>query len=151
MLWTMGIGATLRIAIGSFPQYLYGLLPYPVDYEPYTTTHVVLQLQLLFFSALAFVIFKLTNLYPPELRSLNIDVDWSHRKLLPSAARLFMQLATPLRDECINGGKRLIFALVEQVRQHHGPTGIFARTWLSSSSVLVVIISLALYLLLYFQ
>ena len=151
MLWAMGIGATLCIAIGSFPQYLYGLLPYPVDYEPYTTTHVVLQLQLLFFSALAFVILKLTNLYPPELRSLNIDVDWSHRKLLPSTARLFMQIATPLRDGFINGGKRLIFALVEQVRQHHGPTGIFARTWLTSSSVLVVIIFLALYLLLYFQ
>jgi multicomponent Na+:H+ antiporter subunit D len=151
MLWAMGIGATLCIAIGSFPQYLYELLPYPVDYEPYTTTHVVLQLQLLFFSALAFVILKLTNLYPPELRSLNIDVDWSHRKLLPSAARLFMQIATPLRDGFINGGKRLAFALVEQVRQHHGPTGIFARTWLTSSSVLVVIIFLALYLLLYFQ
>ena len=27
MLWAMGIGATLCIAIGSFPQYLYGLLP----------------------------------------------------------------------------------------------------------------------------
>ena len=42
-----------------------GYCPNPVDYEPYTTTHVVLQL--LFFSALAFVILKLTNLYPPEL------------------------------------------------------------------------------------
>ena len=67
------------------------LLPYPVDYEPYDATHIVLQLQLLFFSALAFVALKLTGIYPPELRSANIDVDWTYRKLLPGAARLCMR------------------------------------------------------------
>ena len=150
MLLAMGIGATLCIAIGSFPQYLYGILPYPVEYEPYTTTHVVLQVQLLFFSALAFTVLKLTNLYPPELRSVNIDVDWTYRQLLPGAARLFVRVGAPIRDGFIGWGKRQALALVTQMRQYHGPTGVFARTWLTSSSVLVVTIFLAVYLFLYF-
>ena len=48
------IAAFLCIAIGVFPQYLYAILPYKVDFVPNTTTHVVTQLQLLFFSALGF-------------------------------------------------------------------------------------------------
>ena len=88
MLLAMGIGAALCIGIGSFPHYLYSLLPYPVDYEPYDATHIVLQLQLLFFSALAFVALKLTGIYPPELRSANIDVDWTYRKLLPGCGAI---------------------------------------------------------------
>ena len=149
MLLAMGIGAALCIGIGSFPHYLYRLLPYPVDYNPYDATHIVLQLQLLFFSALAFVALKLTGIYPPELRSANIDVDWTYRKLLPGAARLCVQVGAPLRDGLITWGKRRVFALIEQVRQYHGPTGVFARSWPISSSVLLVTIFLAVYLFAY--
>jgi multicomponent Na+:H+ antiporter subunit D len=39
----MTIAAVLCVFIGSNPSFLYSLLPYPVDYQPYTTTHVVLQ------------------------------------------------------------------------------------------------------------
>ena len=62
---------------------LYGLLPYEVDYVPYTTSHVVQQLQLLLFSALAFTFLMKTKLYPPELRSVVLDVDWIWRRGLP--------------------------------------------------------------------
>ena len=151
MLWAMGIGANLCIAIGSFPQYLYSALPYPVDYEPYTTTHIFLRVQLLLFSALAFVILKLTNLYPPELCSLNIGVDCIYRRLLPGTARWFVQIAAPLRDSFIDWGKQQAFAIVNQIRKHHGPCGIFAQTWLNSSSVLLVTLFLATYLLVYFE
>lgn len=149
MLWAMGLGAVLCVGIGSFPHYLYRLLPYPVDYIPYDATHVVLQLQLLFFSALAFVALKLTGLYPPELRSANLDVDWTYRKLLPGAARWCVQRGAPLRDGLIAWGKRQIFSLVDWVRQYHGPAGVFARAWPVSSSVLVVAIFLAMYLFFY--
>ena len=149
MLWAMGLGAVLCVGIGSFPHYLYRLLPYPVDYVPYDATHVVLQLQLLFFSALAFVALKLTGLYPPELRSANLDVDWTYRKLLPGAARWCVQQGAPLRDGLIAWSKRQIFSLVDWVRQYHGPAGVFARAWPVSSSVLVVAIFLAMYLFFY--
>ena len=80
MLIAMGIMAFLCIFIGSFPGLLYGILPYPVEYNPYTTAHVVAQLQLLGFSALAFALLMLSGIYPAEIRSLNIDSDWIYRK-----------------------------------------------------------------------
>jgi multicomponent Na+:H+ antiporter subunit D len=42
-------------------------------------------LQLLLFSALAFVFLVKTGLYPAELRSVVLDVDWVWRRLLPRA------------------------------------------------------------------
>jgi multicomponent Na+:H+ antiporter subunit D len=80
MLLAMGITAFLCIFIGSFPGPLYSLLPYPVDYVPYTAPHVVGQTQLLFFSALAFSLLLLAGIYPGEMRCVNVDVDWVYRK-----------------------------------------------------------------------
>jgi len=85
MLLAMGITAFLCIFIGSFPGPLYSLLPYPVDYVPYTAPHVVGQTQLLFFSALAFSLLLLSGIYPGEQRCVNLDADWFYRK----GARLF--------------------------------------------------------------
>jgi multicomponent Na+:H+ antiporter subunit D len=79
----MGIAALACILIGLFPRFLYGLLPWPVDYSPYDFSHVLAQLQLLFFSALAFAWLNLQGLYPPELRSVNLDSDWIYRRLAP--------------------------------------------------------------------
>jgi multicomponent Na+:H+ antiporter subunit D len=87
MLIAMSIAAVLCIFIGSQPQYLYALLPWDVDYWPYNTTHVLSQLQLLFFSALAFIWLNKQGIYPPELHAVNIDAEWSYRKLMPDTAR----------------------------------------------------------------
>lgn len=81
MLLAMGIATFLCIGIGVYPRPLYQLLPYPVDYVPYTTTHVITQLQLLLFSALAFAVLKRTGIYPPELKATNLDTDWFYRGL----------------------------------------------------------------------
>jgi multicomponent Na+:H+ antiporter subunit D len=95
MLVAMGISATLCIGIGCFPQALYRLLPWDAEYHPYTLTHVVSQTQLLFYSALAFTLLMLAKIYPPELRSTNLDVDWFYRK----GARVFYVGA----DKLLNG------------------------------------------------
>ena len=70
MLLAMGLTAFLCIAIGVWPNALYGILPFDVKYNPYTTTHVITQFQLLFFSAIAFGTLMRTGIYPPELRSI---------------------------------------------------------------------------------
>ena len=95
MLLAMGLTAFLCIFIGSFPQYLYRLLPYATDYQPYTVSHVVAQTQLLFFSALAFTLLLLSGIYPAEIRSVNVDADWFYRK----GGRLFYSLS----DRIFNG------------------------------------------------
>ncbi len=87
MLIAMSIAAVLCVFIGSQPQYLYALLPWKVDYWPYNTTHVLSQLQLLFFSALAFIWLNKQGIYPPELHAVNIDAEWLYRKLMPDTAR----------------------------------------------------------------
>ncbi|MBL8671039.1 MAG: Na(+)/H(+) antiporter subunit D, partial [Alphaproteobacteria bacterium] len=81
MLTAMGLTAALCVGIGVYPAPLYALLPYPVDYVPYTGEHVLTQLQLLLFSALAFSVLMRTGIYPPELRSTNLDFDWLWRGL----------------------------------------------------------------------
>ena len=83
MLIAMGLSAVLCVFIGSYPWLLYSMLPMPVNYVPYDLTHVLTQTQLLFFSALAFCWLKLRGLYPPELPSVNLDVEWIYRKLGP--------------------------------------------------------------------
>jgi multicomponent Na+:H+ antiporter subunit D len=83
MLIAMFIASVLCIAIGSYPQLVYQLLPWENTYQPYDVTHTLTQLQLLFFSALAFVWLNKQGLYPPELKSVNIDIEWLYRKLLP--------------------------------------------------------------------
>lgn len=77
---SMGIAAFLCIFIGVYPQSLYNLLPYPVDYVPYTASHIMAQLHIVFFSGLGFVILKLARIYPSEMRAINIDIDWIYRK-----------------------------------------------------------------------
>ncbi len=80
MLFAMGTAAALCLLIGIFPGYLYAILPYEMDYNPYTTAHVVAQLQLLAFSALAFALLMLSGIYPSEKRMINLDADWFYRR-----------------------------------------------------------------------
>jgi multicomponent Na+:H+ antiporter subunit D len=80
MLLAMGIAAFFCIFLAIFPGYLYDILPYPVDYVPYTGAHVVGQLQLLMFGALAFTLLILSGHYPAEMRAQNLDTDWFYRK-----------------------------------------------------------------------
>ncbi|MDI6726053.1 MAG: hypothetical protein QMD32_03735, partial [Smithellaceae bacterium] len=108
MLIAMGMAAFFCIAIGIFPGYLYSILPYPVDYIPYTAAHVVDQLQLLFFSALAFTLLILSGIYPAEMRCVNLDADWFYRK----GAKAFMYL---LNNPLARGGallRRWVFELL---------------------------------------
>ncbi len=142
MLWAMGITAFLCIAVGVYPDPLYALLPYEVSYVPYTTTHVITQLQLLFFSALAFTVLMRTGIYPPELKSVNLDFDWTYRKLMPRIlgfvggyiSRIW-QVLSYLFKEKLN---RLVFGLYRS----HGPEGRMARVWPTGAMVLWIAIIL---------
>ena len=50
--------------------------PINASYNPFTLDHVVAQIQLLLFASLAVAVMIRTGIYPPELRSTNLDVDW---------------------------------------------------------------------------
>ena len=86
MVFAMIIGATLCVLVGVAPGALYALLPYAVDYTPYTAYHLVETLQLLGFAALAFYLLK--RFIEPVDR-ICVDIDWLYRQ----AGRGFLWLA----------------------------------------------------------
>jgi multicomponent Na+:H+ antiporter subunit D len=72
----MGIAAFLCIFIGVYTPYLYNMLPYAVDYQPYTAYHLSEAMQILLFTALGFFLF-IKKLTPEPVTSL--DLDWFYR------------------------------------------------------------------------
>ncbi|MFQ6017911.1 MAG: proton-conducting transporter membrane subunit, partial [Kiloniellaceae bacterium] len=146
----MGITAFLCVALGVYPQPLYSLLPYPVEFVPYTTTHVITQLQLLLFSAFAFAVLMRTGLYPPEMKSTNLDSDWLYRKVLPALWRWAIAVGGQVRLGALARAERRLERFITQVYRHHGPAGILARTWPTGHTVLWVALLLGLYLILYY-
>ena len=150
MLLAMALAAVLCVTIGLWPAMLYNLLPFPVDYSPYTVTHVLAQLQLLFFSALAFTWLKLSGLYPPEIRSVNIDVEWFYRWLGPRAVARMTRALDRWQVYTRIGFLRHLGTLFGTLFLYHGPQGILARTWATGSMVLWVVILLGLYLVAYY-
>lgn len=152
MLLAMTTAAVLCILIGCFPTFLYGMLPWETDYWPFDLTHVLTQLQLLFFSALAFVWLNLKNLYPPELPSTNIDADWFYRKLFPS----FIRRIVAVISQAFNSVKQSIYGRVEGIIKSaydadlEQPKGYWAKLWPTETMVFWVAILLSAYLLLYY-
>jgi multicomponent Na+:H+ antiporter subunit D len=150
MLLAMSTAALLCIFIGVYPWLLYDLLPFTVDYTPYDATHVIAQLQLLFFSALAFTWLKLYGLYPPELRSVNLDAEWIYRRLVPRAVHRLIAALRPLDTAIRTGTLRAGFTLIRGLSRHHGREGVLARTWPTGSMVLWIAVLLCIYLVLYY-
>lgn len=126
MLVAMGIMAAFCIGLGIYPKPLYDMLPYPVDYVPYTGAHVVYQLQLLLFSGLAF--FLLLGLLKRTM-TITLDVDWFWRRPGKAIARFLDRFGVYtwewLADAIVKGATKAHDALY----RNYGPQGIFGRTW----------------------
>ena len=150
MMVAMSVSALLCVAVGCFPAALYALLPFDVRYTPYDLTHVLAQLQLLAFSALAFTWLKLSGIYPSELKSVNLDAEWVYRRWLPGSVRRFLDRAVPLDRWLRQQGNALIRAGIRALARHHGSHGVLARTWPTGSMVLWVAALLGLSLVLYY-
>ncbi|MDT0580929.1 MULTISPECIES: Na(+)/H(+) antiporter subunit D [Alteromonadaceae] len=111
MLVAMGIASALCILVGSYPALLYSLLPWENNYVAYDITHTLTQLQLLFFSALAFVWLNQKGLYPPELKSVNLDVEWIFRKALPGIGNGIYRLASSAKRVAVSSSLSLLNAI----------------------------------------
>ncbi len=131
MRLAMVIFSGLCIGIGVMPGALYALLPYqPIDYVPYTASHVVYQLQLLLFSGLAF--FLLLN-WLKRTTTITLDFDWFYRKLGPILFRVFDRWADKGWRGIVAASDAGARGLVNAVRRHHGPNGVLTRTWPTGS------------------
>jgi len=148
MLIAMGLAAALCIGIGTFYRPFYALLPFRVEYSPYSADHVIAQIQLLFLSALAFTVLMRTGIYPPELRSTNLDADWFYRRLgrsvLLTSTRCGEAAWAAIGRAVTVGGS----VIVAQIERHHGPNGILSRSWSTGTMTMWAAVMLAAYLIL---
>ena len=137
----------LCLALGVYPQPLYAILPFPVDYVPYTGEHVIIQLQLLLFSGLAF--FLLLGMLRRTL-TLTLDFDWFWRGLGRALAEEFQWRGALAWTGFVNRTYRTTQRFAEMLYRHGGPEGIFARTRPTGSMAFWATVLLAAYLLLYY-
>lgn len=150
MLLAMGITAFLCIAIGVYSPWLYSLLPYEVKYEPYTTSHVINQLQFLIFAGLAFAVLIRFKIYPRETNSINLDFDITYRKWLPAIYKWLIRSTRDGWQSILEDLRQGVHRFVAYMFRHHGPEGVLARTWPTGSMALWVAVLLGGFLLIYY-
>ncbi len=147
MRWAMIFFAFLCIALGIWPEPLYALLPYPVDYAPYTAAHVITQLQLLLFSGLAF--FVMLD-YLKRTPTITLDTDWTWRVAGPTIARVAGNFWLGLRDGVGRSLASQGAALEAAVVRSRQPGGLMQRSWQTGWMALGVLVMLLGYLGFYY-
>ena len=131
--------------VGVLPRALYALLPYKVDYVPYTASHVVFYLQLLLFSGLAFfLIFG----WLKRTLTITLDGDWFYRRLAPTLAQHLDRSITRGWNGCVSIGMRAARGVPEGMQRHLGPESLLARAWPTGLMACWMTIMLAGYLIL---
>jgi multicomponent Na+:H+ antiporter subunit D len=147
MRLAMVLFAAACIVIGLFPNLLYGLLPYPVDYEPYTAEHVVSQLQLLLFAGLAF--FVLLPLMK-RTETISLDVDWLYRRLIPAIAghldRLISNTASAMKKGSLSLGATILGVIRQSSYRYfssRAPMG-HSALWMALVLALFLILTLVI-------
>jgi multicomponent Na+:H+ antiporter subunit D len=157
--WNMGLAmvifASLCVLLGVFPEMLYSLLPYPVNYEPYTVGKVLFYLQLLLFSGLAFFV-----LLPLMKRTMTIslDTDWLWRRAAVSLVRMIEQVLSSIGEviavQRVRLQKFLHRIAINYLGQPHTADskerGVFARSWPVGTTALWIAGLLSAYVLLYY-
>lgn len=100
MILGMSLTAFLCIFMGVYPKVLYDILPYQVDYHPFTLFHISGAFQLLMATGLGFVLFID---YLKGKDTITLDVDWFYRKF----GRVFLwacsHILIGLRDKVQEG------------------------------------------------
>jgi multicomponent Na+:H+ antiporter subunit D len=137
--------AALCILIGVAPDPLYGLLPYPVEYVPYTGAHVVTQLQLLLFSGLAF--FVMLD-YLRRTLTITLDADWFYRIALPALCGTVLRWLTSAGNftaGVLDRGRSAALRIYRDRRLD----AVLSRTGPTGGMALWLMVMLLAYLLLY--
>lgn len=144
MLLAMSVFALFCIGLGVYPDPLFAILPYAVNYEPYTAAHLVAQFQLLLFAGLAFFV-----MLPMMKRTLTIslDLDWLYRKLLFSAGRIGLLWMEAFNRIIKNGVKQSGQAFLSTFNTNRLSRYHLAASWPTGSMVLWIGVILGGYLI----
>ncbi len=157
MLLAMGMAAFLCIAVGLpaiMPglgyEWLYGLLPYPIEaaaYQPFTLDHILTQMQLLVLATFAFILLKRLMLYPAEKPGVILDTDWLYRKTGYGAVRWIDTVWAKLGPAMVAVATRFTERTYDQMVATFSPKGLLARNGFSGGMTIWTAVILALVLL----
>lgn len=160
MLLAMGMASFLCIAIGLpafLPgfgyEWLYSLLPYPVEaasYQPFTLGHILAQLQLLALAVFAFILLQRLGLYPPEKPGVILDTDWLYRKVGYGAVRWMDTIWSKVGPATAAIAGRLSSRAYDNMVATFSPRGMLSRNLFSGGMTLWTAVILALVLLVSF-
>ncbi len=127
----MVIASVMCVFIGCYTAYLYGMLPFPVDYHPYTAYHLSETLQIIGTAGIAFYVLRP---FIKPTATISLDLDWFYRM----AGRCFMWVDSRIIqfiDTCVGEIYRVIglFSLMAVSRfwswfDWHGIDGVVDGT-----------------------
>ena len=146
MFVAMGISAGLNLLLGLAPGLLYDLLPYPVDYTPYSLAKVLETSQVLLFTGLGFWILHERLGTKPKV---SLDTDWTYRRLPHVVANATAQWQAAGATPAVMGAAlvRIRHAVARRFAVVHGPTPVTSMWALGSvvlaTSVLLLLMSLS--------
>jgi multicomponent Na+:H+ antiporter subunit D len=91
-----------------------------------------------------------TRIYPPELRSVNLDFDWFWRRLLPVLGRKAATVGSGARSAADAAAAATVQGVRATVERTHGLDSRMAKTWPTGRMALSVLLLLLGYLVLYY-
>lgn len=144
MKLAMALMALACVALGVFPGALYAMLPYPVDFVPYTASHVVFQLHLTLAAA---VVFVLLFRWLKRTATVTLDVDWLWRGLGLSLTRWADAWAGLAWTSLVRALRGATGRAVGAVVRTHGARSVMARTWSTGAMAFWMTLIFAAYLI----
>ena len=145
MLLAMVLLSLLCILFGIFPNLLYQLLPFDKSYIPYTSDHVIFQLQLLLFAGLAFF-----AMLPWLKRTLTItlDFDWFYRVGLIRFLDTISKVISSYDDFISKIINRFKILLQNKINvSFNTETGVGKNHWMTGNMVFALSLILLVYLI----
>jgi len=150
--WNMTAAIVLTVvacvALGLFSATFFSVLPYPIDYQPYTFTHVIEQLQLLLGGVIVFY-FARGYLQPRD--TVTLDVDWLYRHWAPNHIHSIDLWLSETYAGFLKLLTRLQELLVQTLRHWHSPEALFGRNWGSGPMVLITLVVFVLVLVVFLR
>lgn len=149
--WNMSVAMVLFslacLGLGMYPQAIYHLLPYSMDYVPYSMGKVLFYLQLLLFSGLAFFL-----LLPLMKRTLTItlDFDWFWRRCLPFMGNVVLKLLSILGGGVERIKTNNLNGIGQFATRYLGVNGMFGRSWPIGVTAMWIAILLSGYVFIYY-
>ena len=121
MLVGMAVAAFLCVLYGVAPSLLYRILPFSVDYNPFTAYHLVEATQILIFT---FVGFWIVLEKMKAEATITLDTDWLYRRWAGAARRLFVDRVEAFFDRV----EAFAFQVVHGAsRYRENPIALFDR------------------------